>query len=77
LGLLLAGLVSVDDRVRQQVGLRLTAASARHELSSAGVQVHDLVAVIVDAARHQSIEHAPMMLFVLAASVLFVFMLRT
>lgn len=77
LGMLLAGLVSVDDRVRQQVGLRLSGDSASEELRSAGVQVHDLVAVIFEAARHQSIEHAPMMLFVLAASILFVFMLRT
>lgn len=77
LGMLLAGLVSVDERVRQQVGLRLTGATAREELQSAGVQVHDLLAVIIEAARYQSIEHAPMLLFVLAASILFVFMLRT
>jgi hypothetical protein len=77
LAILLAGLISVDDRVRQQVGLRLSGAAAQAELRSAGVQVQNLAGVIVDAARYQSIEHAPMMMFVLAASVLFVFMLRT
>ena len=75
--MLFAGLISVDDRVRQQVGLRLTGATARDELHSAGVQLHDLLTVIIEAARYHSIEHAPMMLFVLAASILFVFMLRT
>jgi hypothetical protein len=77
LAILLAVLVSVDERVRQQVSLRLTGGSAQAELRGAGVQVQDVAAVIIDAARHQSIEHAPMMLFVVAASVLFLFMLRT
>ncbi len=75
--LLLAILVSVDERVRQQVSLRLTRSEAQSELRGAGVQAHDLAGVIIDAARHQSIEHAPMMIFVLAGSVLFLCMLRT
>lgn len=77
LAMLLAVLVSVDERVRQQVSLRLTGGAAQAELRGAGVQVRDLTAVVIDAARHQSIEHAPMMLFTLAAGVLFIFMLRT
>jgi hypothetical protein len=77
LAMLLAVLVSVDERVRQQVSLRLTGGAAQAELRGAGVQVRDLTAVVIDAARYQSIEHAPMMLFMLAAGVLFIFMLRT
>ena len=75
--MLLAVLVSVDERVRQQVSLRLTGGTAQAELRGAGVQIQNLASVIIDAARSQSIEHAPMMLFVVAASVLFFFMLRT
>ena len=75
--MLLALLVSVDDRVRQQVSMRMGGGTAQAELRGAGAQVRDLAEIAFDAARNQSIEHAPMMLFVLAASVLFVFMLRT
>jgi hypothetical protein len=77
LTLLLAVLVSVDDRVRQQVSLRFTAGAAQSQLRGAWAQVHDLAAVIIDAARYQSLEHAPMMVFVLSACILFFFMVRT
>jgi len=77
LALLLVALVAVDERVRQQVSLRLVGGTAQAELRGAGVHVRNLAGVIVDAARYQSIEHAPMVLFVLAASVLFVLMLRS
>lgn len=77
LAVLLVALVSVDERVRQQVSLRLSGGAAQAELRGAGVQVHDLATVIIDAARYQSIEHAPMMMFILAGTVLFVFMLRS
>ena len=74
---LLAVLVSIDERVRQQVSLRLAPGAAQSQLRGAGVQMHNLAYVVIDVARYQSIEHAPMMLFVFAASVLFIFMLRT
>jgi len=77
LTMLLVVLVSVDERVRQQVSLRFSGDAAQAQLRDAGVQVRDLVTVIVAAARYQSIEHASMMLFVLAGTVLFVFMMRT
>jgi hypothetical protein len=77
LTMLLVVLVSVDERVRQQVSLRFSSDTAQSQLRDAGVQVHDLVTVIASAARYQSIEHAPMMMFVLAGTVLFVFMIRT
>lgn len=77
LGLLLAVLVSVDDRVREQVTMRFNTTQAKSDLKDAGAQAQDLAAVIFSAARHQSIEHAPLMIFVVSATVLVVFMLRT
>jgi hypothetical protein len=77
LGVLLAVLISVDDRVREQVGMRFNTAQAKSDLAGVGAQAHDLAGAIFSAARHQSIEHAPLMIFVFSATVLVVFMLRT
>ena len=76
LAILLLALVAVDDRVREQISLRLTTGPSV-ELANAGERVRDLTTVIVEAARDQSIEHAPLLIFVLAATVLVMFMLRT
>jgi hypothetical protein len=76
LAILLIALVSVDDRVREQVSLRLSARPSV-ELAAAGERLRDLTSVVFEAARHQSIDHAPLMIFALAASVLVLFMLRT
>jgi hypothetical protein len=75
LAVLLLALVSVDDRVREQVALRL-AARPSTELAAAGAQMRDMTAVVLNAVRDQSLEHAPLMIFVLAATVLVLFMLR-
>jgi hypothetical protein len=72
---LLLALVSVDDRVREQFSLRL-ASGPSAELRNASGQVRHLTSIVVQAARDQSIEHAPLVLFVLAAIVLVLFMLR-
>jgi hypothetical protein len=72
---LLMALVSVDDRVREQFSLRL-ASGPSAQLRTASAHVRDLTSVVVEAARDQSIEHAPLVLFVLAAIVLVLFMLR-
>ena len=72
---LLLVLVAVDDRVRDQLSLRFSRPSV--ELASAGHQVRSLTGVIVEAARDQSLAHAPMLIFALAATVLVLFMLRT
>jgi hypothetical protein len=76
LAILLFALVSVDDRVREQISLRLNARPSV-ELAAAGAQVRDLTTVVFRAARDQSIDHAPLLLFSLAATVLVLFMLRT
>jgi hypothetical protein len=74
-GLLLLALVAIDPRVRDQVSLRISHPSA--DLSQAGQQMQDLTTVVTTALRDQSIEHAPMLLFVLTGTVLFFFMIRT
>ena len=76
LAVLLLALVAVDDRVREQLALRL-AKPPSAELASAGERLRDLATVVLEAARDQSLEHAPLMIFVLAATVLVLFMLRT
>ena len=76
LAILLLALTAVDDRVREQISLRFSARPAV-ELANAGERVRDLTSVLVEAVRDQSIEHAPLLIFVLAATVLVMFMLRT
>jgi hypothetical protein len=74
--LLLLLLTAMDDRVRDQVSLRVVAHPSV-ELASAGRQARDLTTVIAEAARYQTIGHAPLLIFTLAAAVLMLFMLRT
>jgi len=76
LATLLAVLVSVDERVRDQIALRFTTHGVQTELQSAGTHMRGLAGVMYEAARDQSIEHAPMMVLVVSAGVLVVFMLR-
>jgi hypothetical protein len=73
---LLLILIAFDDRVRDQIS-RPVAAHRSTELASAGQQLRDLTSVIGTAARDQSINHAPLLLFSLAAVVLVLFMVRT
>ena len=74
--ILLMVLVSADDRVREQVSLRIHAGPSV-ELTSAARQLGNFTSVIAHAAREQSIGHAPLLIFTLAAAVLVLFMLRT
>jgi len=74
--LLLLVLVAFDDRVRSEVRLRLTSHPTQ-QLAAAGEQARDLTSVIAQAARDQSVAHAPLVIFSVAATVLVVFMLRT
>ena len=76
LAILLLVLVAVDDRVREQISLRVAVRSTV-ELASAGERVRDLTTVIAEAVRDQSVEHAPLLIFTLSAFVLVMFMLRT
>jgi hypothetical protein len=76
LALLLSALVLFDDRVRDQLSFRISNHPSA-QLTAAGEQVRNMTEVIIDAIRDQSIQHAPMLIFVLAAVVLVLFMLRT
>ena len=73
---LIAGLLVIDANVREQVSLRLTAPSAA-TLAATGNGVRDLASVLWTAARDQTLDHAPLAIFTLAAVVLVLFMLRT
>jgi hypothetical protein len=77
LSVLLLALIAVDDRVRDQISLRISSARTAAQLIEAGTQVQDFFTVVADAARTQSLEHAPLMLFVFVGTVLVLFMIRT
>lgn len=72
-GVLLIGLVAVDGRVRE----RFAAAATVDAASAWTTRVGDLGSVVLETARDQSIEHAPLLIFTAAAAVLVLFMLRT
>jgi hypothetical protein len=74
--ILLLVLISFDDRVRDHISRRVVAHPSL-ELASVGRQARDLTNVIAGAARDQSLGHAPLLIFTLAAGVLVLFMLRT
>lgn len=74
--IVLGALMAVDGRVREQVTNALAGASSAQAVAGAGGEVQHLASILFSAARDQSIEHAPMVLFVGAASVLVLFMLR-
>jgi hypothetical protein len=72
-GVLLA-LVSIDPRVRERVSDLLTGGDG---LAPVGVRVTDVVDALTTALKYQSIENAPVLVFVVAGAILFVFMFRT
>jgi hypothetical protein len=72
--IVLGGLVSVDDRVRDRVGDLM---SNGDNLTPWGDRVSDLGSALLMAIRHQSIENAPLLVFATVGAVLFVFMVRT
>src|SRR5512138_1218125 len=70
----LAGLVSVDDRVRDRVGDLFAGGDS---VSPWGDRAGDLGSALVSAVRHQSIENAPLLVFAAVGAVLVVFMVGT
>jgi hypothetical protein len=75
--LLLAFLVAYDDRVREQLSIRLAPERAAQALVAAGSTARSLASVLAEAGRDQSISHAPLLLFAMAAAALTLFMVRT
>jgi hypothetical protein len=75
--LLVVALVSIDDRVRDRVTEILQAPPSSAQITGAGAQAAQISNVVFKAARDQSVEHAPMVIFGVVAVVLVLFMLRT
>ena len=73
--IVLGGLVSVDDRVRNRVSDLMS--TGGDNLTPWGDRVSDLGSALLMAVRHQSIENAPLLVFATVGAVLFVFMVRT
>lgn len=73
--ILLVGLVAIDHRVRERVQAAVQG-DLSADVRSATSMASDVASVIVIAARDQSIDHAPMVVFVFAATVLVLGMLR-
>jgi hypothetical protein len=74
---LLTLLVAVDSRVREQVMLRMSGGTASADVMQAGSRVKDLASVIVDVIADAARMHTTLMIFVIVATVLTVFMVRT
>jgi len=73
--ILLIALVAIDRRVRERVELAVRG-DLSSEVRSATAMAGEVTRVIVTAVRDQSIDHAPMVVFVFAATVLVLGMLR-
>lgn len=71
------GLAIIDVRVREQMMAITDGGNPSGELLSVGARLQELAYLAMQAVRDQSIEHAPLTLFALAALILFVLMLRT
>lgn len=77
LALVLIVLVSIDDRVREHYASIVRSTASPAGLTAVGVQIRDAGAVTLLVAKDRSVEHAPVAIFVAAAAMLVVFMLRT
>jgi len=75
-GLLLLVLISFDQRVRREFSMRWTQGPTV-QATEFTLTAKRLALVVVQAARDQGLAHTPVLLFVFAGSVLFLFMVRT
>jgi hypothetical protein len=71
------GMAIMDDRVRGRLQQLFSHQGPSPDAWAYAHQVRDTVFVTLDAVRDQSIDHAPLTIFALAATVLLLFMLRT
>ena len=74
LAILLLALVSIDARVREHAGRIMNGAASG---DFGGEQLSTIGSMVLLAARDQSVAHAPLAIFVAAAAVLLLAMLRT
>jgi hypothetical protein len=74
---LLLGLAVIDPRVRDGVSRALEGRAPTGEIAGIGARLQEIALIVAQGIRDQSIEHAPMVMFALAAAVLVLFMTRT
>jgi hypothetical protein len=74
--ILLVLLSAFDGRVREQVTMRMGRTQSSAAVVDVGSRVRDLAVSVVDVVREETEMHATLMVFVLAATVLTVLMLR-
>ena len=70
-------LVMLNDHVRDEIGSVFDAHHPAQSVSAFVARFGDVFAIVAVAAREQSLAHAPLVIFSLAAMVLVAFMLRT
>ena len=73
---LLVGLVAIDDRVRDRVLSVIRTGEVSSSVGSVTSIASDVAGVLMMAARDQSLDHAPLAVFVVAATALVLAMLR-
>ena len=69
-------LAAADGRIREQVTMRIGRTQSSAAVVDVGSVVHDFAAGALDVMRNETQMHATLMVFVLAATVLTVLMLR-
>lgn len=74
---LLIGLAAIDQRVRDQIARAFTSRPPTEEFATLGSQLNNLALIAAQAVRDQSIDHAPLVIFALAAAILVLLMTRT
>jgi len=72
LAFVLTVLVSVDERVREQARLAMSPGA----VGSIGTRFGEVGSALLEAARYQSVEHAPMMIFIVVGTILLLCMMR-
>jgi hypothetical protein len=77
LTIVVLGMAVMNARVREQLRHLLDGPRPSPDTLSTAYRMQDAVMVALDAMRDQTIEHAPLTIFALAATVLLLFMLRT
>jgi len=70
----LMALVSIDDRVRDRFAQLV---SGSNGMSSWSTRLGELASALITAAKYQSIDNAPLLIFAVVGAVLVVFMVRT
>lgn len=74
---LIAILVAFDPRVRDRVHTTVAHAGAEETAASMTTTAGEVATAVLQSARDQSLDHAPLLVFGAAAAVLVTFMLRT